>query len=278
MLWLTLDLSLLLFSRSVISDSFETPRTAALQASLSFTISQSLLKLMSIESVMPSNHLILCRPLLLPPSIFPSIRVFPNESVLCIRWLKYWSFSFSTGHLGSPQLYPFLRSTHPLHQPFIFLTLQNHVISAVAEGLHVQKCSAVTVLNLKSFKKFKILSLKTYFASQLGHWSLHPRLGVLTCMTSHILGLILGYLLSHPLAPYALLPFSLSKNLGAGAGRAEVGCARLRTSRDGVISTPGWQHKGVSSGLPAWVCILGGESHSPTHLQSKYHIQPNVEV
>ena len=70
--------------------------TAAHQASLSFTNFQSLLKLMSIESVMPSNHLILCRPLLLLPSIFPSIRVFSNESVLHIRWPKYWSFSFST--------------------------------------------------------------------------------------------------------------------------------------------------------------------------------------
>ena len=66
-----------------------------LQASLSFTISQSLLKLMPIESVMPSNHLILCHPLLLLPSIFPSIRVFSNESALHIRWPKYWSFSFS---------------------------------------------------------------------------------------------------------------------------------------------------------------------------------------
>ena len=72
-----------------------TPGTAACQASLSFTISQSLLKLMSIESVMPSNHLVLCCPLLFPPSIFPSIRVFSNESVLCIKWPKYWSFSFS---------------------------------------------------------------------------------------------------------------------------------------------------------------------------------------
>ena len=72
-----------------------TPWTAAQQASLSTTDSQSLLKLMSIESVMPSNHLILCHPLLLPPSIFPRIRVFSNESVLCIRWTKYWSFSFS---------------------------------------------------------------------------------------------------------------------------------------------------------------------------------------
>ena len=72
-----------------------TPWTAAHQASLSITISRSLPKLMSIESVMPSNHLILCRPLLLPSSIFPSIRVFSNESVLLIRWPKYWSFSFN---------------------------------------------------------------------------------------------------------------------------------------------------------------------------------------
>ena len=72
-----------------------TPWTAARQASLCFTILQSLLKLMSLESVMPSNHLILCRPLLLLPSIFPSIRVFSNESALCIRSPKYWSFRFS---------------------------------------------------------------------------------------------------------------------------------------------------------------------------------------
>ena len=74
--------------------TFVTTWTAACQASLSITNSQSLLKLMFIESVMPSNHLILCHPLLLPPSIFPSIRVFSNESVLHIRWPKYWSFSF----------------------------------------------------------------------------------------------------------------------------------------------------------------------------------------
>ena len=74
---------------------FATPWTAECQASLSITNSQSLLKLMSIESVMPSSHLILCRPLLLLPSIFPSIRVFSNESVLYIRWPKYWSFSIS---------------------------------------------------------------------------------------------------------------------------------------------------------------------------------------
>ena len=73
---------------------FVTPWTAACQASLSITNSQSLHKLMSIESVMPSNYLILCCPLLLLPSIFPSIRVFSNESVLCIKWPKYWNFSF----------------------------------------------------------------------------------------------------------------------------------------------------------------------------------------
>ena len=74
---------------------FVTPWTAARQASLSITNSWSLLKLMSIELVMPSNHLILCHPLLFLPSIFPSIRVFSSESVLCIRWPKHWSFSFS---------------------------------------------------------------------------------------------------------------------------------------------------------------------------------------
>ena len=74
---------------------FVTPGTAARQASLSITNSQSLPKLMSIELVMPSSHLIFCHPLLLPPSIFPSIRVFSNESALHIRWPKYWSFSFN---------------------------------------------------------------------------------------------------------------------------------------------------------------------------------------
>ena len=83
---------------------FVTPWTTAHQTSLSITNSRSPHKPMSIESVMPSNHLILCHPLLLPPSIFPSIWVFSNESVLCIRWPKYWSFSFnispSNEHLG----------------------------------------------------------------------------------------------------------------------------------------------------------------------------------
>ena len=87
---------------------FETPWTAARQASLSNTISQSLLKLIVFtELVRPSNHLILCRPLLLQPSIFPSIRVFPNDSVLCIRWPKYWSvmFSFSPSNEYSGQIF-----------------------------------------------------------------------------------------------------------------------------------------------------------------------------
>ena len=91
---------LFLFSCSVVFDSLQhdsaTTQTAACQASLSFTISQSLLKLISIGLVMLSNHLIVCRPLLLLPSIFPSIRVFSNELALCIRWPKYQSFSFST--------------------------------------------------------------------------------------------------------------------------------------------------------------------------------------
>ena len=94
LIFVTVVKSSIQFSCSVMSDSV-TLWTAARQASLSITNSQSLLKLMSIESVMPSNHLILCHPLLLPPSIFPSIRVFSSESVLCIRWPKYWNFSFN---------------------------------------------------------------------------------------------------------------------------------------------------------------------------------------
>ena len=82
------------FSHSVVSNS-ATPQTAARQASLSITNCRSLPKPMSIESVMPSNHLVLCHPLLLLPSIFPSIRVYSNESALHIRWPKYWSFSFN---------------------------------------------------------------------------------------------------------------------------------------------------------------------------------------
>ena len=83
-----------LFNRSIMSNS-ATPWIATHQAFLSITNSWNLLKLMSIELVMPSNHLILCHPFLLPPSIFPSIRVFSNELVLHIKWPKYWSFSFS---------------------------------------------------------------------------------------------------------------------------------------------------------------------------------------
>ena len=83
------------FSCSVMSDSLQPQRIAARQASLSITNSQSVLKLMPIKSVMPSSHLILCRLLLLLPPVLPSIRVFSNESTLCMRWRKYWSFSFN---------------------------------------------------------------------------------------------------------------------------------------------------------------------------------------
>ena len=95
MLYYTLSEKSVQFSHSVVFNS-ATPWTAAHQASLSITNSQSPPKLMSIESMMPSNHLILCRPLLLPPSIFSSFRVFSNESALHVRWPKDWSFSFNT--------------------------------------------------------------------------------------------------------------------------------------------------------------------------------------
>ena len=111
---------------------FATSWTAAFQASLSITDSQSLLKLMSIVSVMPSNHLILCHPLLLPPSVFPSIRVFSNESVLHIRWPKYWSFSFNI----SPS------NEHPGRSPLRqtgWISLQSKGLSRVFSNTTVQK-------------------------------------------------------------------------------------------------------------------------------------------
>ena len=94
-----INLSILVQSLGCVQ-LFVTPWTAACQTSLSITNSWRLLKLMSIESVMLSNHLILCRPLLLLPSIFPSIRAFSKESVFHIRWPKYWSFSFSISHFN----------------------------------------------------------------------------------------------------------------------------------------------------------------------------------
>ena len=111
---------------------FATPWTTARQASLSITNSWSPPKPMSIESVMPSNHLILCHPLLLLPSIFPSIRVFSNEPALCIRWPKYWSFSFSISlSNGCPGLISF--RTDWLHH------LQSKGLSRVFSNTTVQK-------------------------------------------------------------------------------------------------------------------------------------------
>ena len=98
---------------------FATPCTTASQASLFSTNSRSPPKSMSIESVMPSNYLILCRPPLLLPSIFPSIRVFPNESALCIRWPKYWSFSFNISPFNEqPGLISFRMDVWPKSNPF----------------------------------------------------------------------------------------------------------------------------------------------------------------
>ena len=111
---------------------FETPWTTACKSSLSITNSRNLLKLISIELVMPSNHLIPCRPLLLLPSIFPSIRVFSNKSALCIRWPKYWSFSFNI----SPS------NEHPGQIPLGWtgwISLQSKGLSRVFSNTTVQK-------------------------------------------------------------------------------------------------------------------------------------------
>ena len=125
---------------------FVSPWTAAWQDSLSITSSQSLLKLMSIESVMPSNHLILCLPLLLLPSIFPSIRVFSNESVLHIRWPKYWSFSFSIGpsseYLGLISFRMDWLDLLAVQRTFKSL-LQHHILKA-----SILRCSAFFIVQL----------------------------------------------------------------------------------------------------------------------------------
>ena len=112
---------------------FATPWTAACQASLSITNSQSLLKLMSIESVIPSNHLILCRPLLLLPSIFPSIRVFSSESVLRIGWPVYWSLSFIH------QSFQWIFRTDFLYDGLVGVSLLSKWLSRVFSNTTIQK-------------------------------------------------------------------------------------------------------------------------------------------
>ena len=119
------------FSRSVVSDS-ASPWTATCQASLSITNSQSLPKLMSLESMMPSNHLILCNPLLLLPLIFPSLRVFANESTLHIRWPNYWSFSFNISPSNEHSGLISLRMTG-------WISLQSKGLSRVFSSTIVQK-------------------------------------------------------------------------------------------------------------------------------------------
>ena len=121
---------------------FATPWTAACEASRSITNSRSLPKLMSIELMMPSNHLILCHPLLLLPSIFPSIRVFSNESVLHIRWTKYWSFSFSISPYNEYSGWIYFRidwldllHSKGLSRVFTITTVQKHQIFGVQLSL-----------------------------------------------------------------------------------------------------------------------------------------------
>ena len=122
---------------------FETPCIAACQASLSITNSRSLLKLMSIQLVMPSNHLILCRPLLLLPPIPPSIRVFPNESTLHMRWSKYWSFSF----IVSPS------NEHPgliFRMDWLEVLAVQRTLKSLLQH-HSSKAPLITILHLATF-------------------------------------------------------------------------------------------------------------------------------
>ena len=146
---------------------FVTPWTAARQISLSITNSRSLLKIISSESVMPSNHLTLCHPFLLPPSIFPNINVFSNESVLCTRWPKYWSFSFNISPSNEPSgLISFRMDC--LNLLAVQGTLQHH-----SSKVSVLRCSAFFIVQLshpymttgKTSKMFRFI--KIYFSYTL---------------------------------------------------------------------------------------------------------------
>ena len=151
---------------------FATPWTAAHQVSLSITNSQSLLKFMSIELVMPSNHLVLCRPLLLPPSIFPSIRVFSNESVLCIRWPKYWSFSFNI----SPS------NEHSGLISFRIGWLDPLAVQGTLKSLLQHHSSKVSILpKAKSFQKTEKSLQETSMKRQKASLSSQMPLAYLTC-------------------------------------------------------------------------------------------------
>ena len=149
---------------------FATPWTVAHQASLSITNSRSLLKLISIKSVMPSNHLIFYRPLLLPPSIFPSIRVFSNESVLCFRWPEYWSFSFSISPFNEYSgLISFRMDSLNL------LALQRTVTSLLqhpSSKASVLQCSAFFIVQLCYLWQFAVKMSKNVLAPEMGFfWS-----------------------------------------------------------------------------------------------------------
>ena len=141
---------------------FVTPWTAACQASLSITNFWSLLKLMSIKSVMPSNHLILCHPLLLLPSISPSIRVSSNESVLCIRWPKYWSFSFSIS----------LSNKHPGLISFRIDWLDLLTVQGTLKSLLQHHSAKASILQHSAFFFFSFLYSPTLTCIH-DHWKNH---------------------------------------------------------------------------------------------------------
>ena len=134
---------------------FAIPWTSACQASLSITNSRSYLKLMTIELVMPSKHLILCHPLLLPTSIFPSIRVFSNESVLHIRWPKYWSFSFSFSFSPSNE-YSGLIS-------FRIDWLDLLAVQETLKSLLQHHSSKVSILRCSAFFMVQLISIRDYW-------------------------------------------------------------------------------------------------------------------
>ena len=155
------------FSCSVVS-LFVTPWTAGCHVSLSITKFQSLLKLLSIKSVMPSNHLILCCPLLLLPSIFLSIRVFSNELVLCIRWPKYWSFSFS---MSPSNEHPKGNQSKGVSRVFCNTTVQKHQFfgtqCSLESNSHIHTYTRKTIALTRWIFVDKVISLLFNMLSRL---------------------------------------------------------------------------------------------------------------
>ena len=214
---------------------FSTPWTAARQASMSFTISWSLLKLMSIESLMPSNHLIFCCPLLLLPSIFPSIRGFSNESALCNRWPEYWSFSFSISRSNE-------------YSRLIYFSMDCLDLLAVQGTLK----SLLQHHNSKA----SILQCSAFFTVQLSHP--YMTTGKTTALTRQTL---VGKVMSLLFNMLSRLVITSFQGVGEGEGEVAQSCPTLCDPMD--CSPPGSSVHGIlQARILEWVAISSSRRSS----------------